>query len=229
MTNPTLPGALARWISWHGLAVLAGCLAALWLNAPGWLSLVLGGSFVAGFVSNRASWEQAGRWGGPANGITALRLSLLLALGAAGEGLNEWWLGTGIALVAALDGLDGYVARRWQAGSLFGEYFDKETDNALVAMGGVLLIHSQGLGWWVLLPVGLRLGYVLLRRMLDPGKPEPRFRYGRIIAVVLMVAIPLSFVLPGNWQLACMTFAVGLVTFSFLKSYFWLIRQAWTA
>ncbi len=220
-----LPWAMTRWLEWHSVATAAGLLISLLAGCVWPMSVLAGTSFLVGYLSNRASWEAAGPWGGPANLITGIRLSMMLAAGLLTPVLGAWPMGILLGIAASLDGLDGEVARRFRASSLFGEYLDKETDSFFVTMGGLILWSEYSIGLWILLPAGLRVGYVSLRRLMNISQTgEPRFPWGRAFAVTLMVAIPVSLVLPDPFRLYILATATTLVTFSFSRSYYWLIR-----
>lgn len=224
VATPSLPVTLRRWIGWHALLQVTGLGLAVWLREayPLWLAGLL--SFLAGFWYNRAHWQAAGRWGGPANLVTTTRLLLLvLVANLPLLKLNPWLVGSLIGAAAAMDGLDGYFARRFQAQTLFGEYYDKELDAWFVLLGGYLLWLRTGVPAWVLLPGLLRYAYVGVRQLLPLGQQrEPRFRWGRVFAIVMMVAIPVAWVLPLPGRISLMALASGLIGYSFARSFRWL-------
>ena len=227
VTNSSmLPRSMTTWLSVHSAAMLAGMGLSLLVGAAWPLALVGACSFLGGFLANQSSWIEAGKLGGPANAVTGFRLGLMLLAAALGSTLGDLALGLLLAFAAALDGLDGYLARRYDAASLFGEYLDKETDSFFVALGGLLLWQTHDIGLWILVPALLRPLYVFVRRQMNLGdKKEPKFKYGRVLAVVLMVAIPLAFVLPDPLRSWALALAVSLTALSFLKSFVWLFQQ----
>src|ERR1044072_5993780 len=81
---------------------------------------------------------------GAANYVTLIRA--LLTMGLAGLALTPptsrlaWVAGLTAGLIAALDGVDGWLARREGIFSRFGARFDMETDAAL-------LLVLSGLAW----------------------------------------------------------------------------------
>src|SRR5688500_14285472 len=79
---------------------------------------------------------------GPANQVTTIR-ALLAALAAAliGEAAtpaSAWAVAGGAAAVAALDGADGWLARRTRMVSPFGARFDMETDAFFILVLSIL-------------------------------------------------------------------------------------------
>lgn len=226
VTEQHMPRSMRIWLEIHALLalpaiVISGMLGIVWPAA-----LLMGGSFLAGYLTNKDSWREAGRFGGPANLVTAIRLAMMVVAGIFAGHLGPWPMGILLAVAASLDGLDGEIARRFNASSLFGEYLDKETDSFFVTIGSLILWNQFGLGWWILLPALLRPLYVFTRKWTNTGHlREPKFRYGRVIAVVIMVAIPLSMVLPPVLRFWSLLLSVSTVSASFLKSFLWLFTN----
>src|ERR1700755_3267841 len=84
---------------------------------------------------------------GPANAVTMVRATLVVVMATIGS-----WPPPGSAIaagaiagvVAALYGLDGYLARRTGMASAFGARFDMETDAAfLLVLSGLLVLHGK--------------------------------------------------------------------------------------
>lgn len=88
----------------------------------------------------------------PANGITIARLVLtpvwLVVVVAQGPSWSSFGLGF---VLAATDGVDGYIARR-QGATRSGAFLDPLADKFLV-VGGLVALVVQGAFWW--LPVGI--------------------------------------------------------------------------
>lgn len=97
---------------------------------------------------------------GAANRVTAARAAIVAVLAGlvpgagalAAPAMQPWlWAATGLGLLAlALDGLDGWLARRRNEASDFGARFDMETDAALGLVIALLLWRSGETGAWVL-------------------------------------------------------------------------------
>ncbi len=124
---------------------------------------------------------------GAANYVTLVRalltgFLLLLATRPPASGL-AWIAGWTAGAVAALDGVDGWLARRDRMVSAFGSRFDMETDAALLLVLSVLAWRYDKAGAWVLL-IGLMrylfvaAGWVLpvAHRPADAHAPRPRRR-----------------------------------------------------
>ncbi|RJS92529.1 CDP-alcohol phosphatidyltransferase family protein [Salinisphaera sp. Q1T1-3] len=89
------------------------------------------------------------------------------------------WLATGATAIAlALDGLDGYAARRRAETSRFGARFDMEIDALLLLLLCVLLHGAGKVGIWIYLLGAMRYAFVLgqwlwprlARRTLAPSQ-----------------------------------------------------------
>ncbi len=185
-TRP-LPSILLSWSIVHA-ALLLLAAAAVAAGAP--LSLVSACaaiSFAAMLYRGRGRWTPAGRFGA-ANAITFMRLGGILAL--------PWLAPLPLACLAlalfALDGIDGWLARRSGLASEFGEYADKESDALLVLVLCLVLYRlPAGLGAWVLVPGLLRYLFVLFVALArPPAAPEHRSaRAGWISALTILSLI----------------------------------------
>src|SRR5207344_2274781 len=103
---------------------------------------------------------------------------------------------TGLALAAtALDGVDGWLARRTRMASAFGARFDMETDVFLVLALSVLAWQYGKAGAWVLLCGLMRYFFVAAGRLWPwlQGPLAPSFR-GKTICVVQFVGLSLTIV-----------------------------------
>jgi len=109
---------------------------------------------------------------GAANAITLARAAIAAVLaGAAIEsvlwrmpesaaGPAQWGIAVAAALIWVVDGVDGWVARRFGQASEFGARFGMEVD-ALFILALSLMVYASGrAGAWVLLAGGLRYLFV---------------------------------------------------------------------
>jgi phosphatidylglycerophosphate synthase len=170
---------------------------------------------------------------GPGNTTTMLRAALValvtslvgepgvpvVAASAAGAGL----------LATALDGVDGWLARRTRMASAFGARFDMETDVFLVLALSVLAWQYGKAGAWVLLCGLMRYGFVaggwLWPWLGGPLSPTVR---GKAICVVQVVGLSLTIVPairpPVSGMVAAATLAA--LVYSFGVDVLRLRRQA---
>ena len=160
---------------------------------------------------------------GPANAVTAFRLAITLAIGSVLHGARGILLTSVIIFVLALDGLDGFIARRLHLSSEFGAHFDMETDALLVLVAGVELWQRGDLGPWILTAGLLRYGYVLALMIVPPvgGSEMPRSRWGCYAFVVLISSLSAAFVLSTTLRNVTAMLGTLAVAFSFARSFQW--------
>ncbi len=170
---------------------------------------------------------------GAANFVTMLRVSLVAGVaGLIGEPASERiaWLAIGaVVVVAVLDGVDGWLARRSGGTSAFGARFDMETDAALILILALLVwLHGKA-GAWVIVCGLMRYGFVAagfaLPWMAGPLRSTMRGKsvaVGQFIglgaALLPVVSVPISNVI------AALTLAT--LIWSFAVDIAWLKRQA---
>jgi phosphatidylglycerophosphate synthase len=217
----TLQSELIRWSSVHA-GVIALAAAAAVIGYPLWvLSLAGGISFAILLYHCRGRWTP-GEHFGAANAVTFARIAGILALPAFAPGPLA---GAFALALFALDGIDGWLARRDGLAGAFGEFADKEGDALLVLMLCMLLYRlPDGLGAWVLLPGMLRYAFVLfVAAARPPLRQEVRTRKGAWIAGLMTVSLVVALAsYPGYvryavWLVAAMT---ALLVYSFADSTF---------
>ncbi len=165
---------------------------------------------------------------GPADLVTTVRLAAAVAWllfinpGAASAGL--------LALILALDLVDGWLARRFGP-TPQGAIYDMEADQLTVL---ILAYHavSQGLPVWVLVMPGLKYVSVLLSSFLglpfaDPKPKDGDNRRGRLVCAFTFVAL-WSVSLPGvssSAKTALVAAALGLLLLSFSDDLRFLLHK----
>ncbi len=134
---------------------------------------------------------------GPANSITMIR-AMMVALVAALIGRPVtlsllWWVIGATAFMAALDGVDGWLARRTGMSSEFGARFDMETDALLILVLSILVWQQGKAGVWVLL-CGLMRYLFVAGGWIWPWLAQPlgsTFR-GKTVAVLQLLGLGLA-------------------------------------
>ena len=201
---------LARWSEAHAIVVLAGT-AIVMVGASVWTLMALAlASFAALIWICRDGWPRPGRFGA-ANALTTARLLGLLALPAIGAShpvaAAAWAL-----VLFALDGADGWLARRLDLASELGEYLDKEADAFFMLVLCVLLYTGGRLGVWIIVPGLLRYGFVLVLMVAKPPVlKERRSRKGRWISFGMISALIVAFTpFPTLYQPYALLMTAGL-------------------
>ena len=157
---------------------------------------------------------------GAANYVTAIRALLTLLLAAlafvAPSARIGWIAGWTAGGVAALDGVDGWLARRARMQSAFGARFDMETDAALLLVLSALALRLDKAGAWVLL-IGLMRYLFVATGWLLPWLTAPLTATvrGKTVAVVQMVTLAIALVLPRPLASAATPTALALLIWSF--------------
>jgi phosphatidylglycerophosphate synthase len=170
---------------------------------------------------------------GPANAVTTIRAMLAaLAAGLVGHPVSPavLWSVIGLtALMAVLDGLDGWLARSTRMASAYGARFDMETDAACILVLSALVWQHEKAGAWVLCCGLMRYAFVAAGWMLPwLAAPLRATRRGRIVAIGqllgLGVALAPSVPWPASAAVAGVTLAV--LGWSFAIDVAWLWRQS---
>lgn len=170
---------------------------------------------------------------GPANCVTLGRALLVAVL--AGALAAPGWVGehavavAGLAAIALLlDGVDGWVARRWRCASDFGARFDMELDAFLILVLCVHLLAMDKAGPWVLAIGAMRYVFVAAMRpwpWLERPLPESRRRK---LVCVWQVASLLLCLLPaigGAPAAALLAAALAALAWSFAVDVRWLYQM----
>jgi phosphatidylglycerophosphate synthase len=170
---------------------------------------------------------------GPANQITTLRAILVaLVAGVIGEPRIPM-VAAGAAgasvLVTALDGLDGWLARRTRIASAFGARFDMEIDALLILVLSILVWQFEKAGVWVIASGLLRYVFVAAG-VAWPwlAEPLPPGRRRQTICVLQIAGLTLAVMPAITPALSTTLAAIALVTlaYSFLVDTAWLWRRA---
>jgi phosphatidylglycerophosphate synthase len=170
---------------------------------------------------------------GPANRLTMLR-AVLVAFTASlvfePAHVTLAWAAVAVALVVAvLDGVDGWLARRSGMASAFGARFDMETDAALIAVLSVLVWHHDKAGGWVIGCGLMRYAFVVggwtWTWLAAPLRSTWR---GKAVAVGQVVGLSVALAPPvaRPWSVAVAAVALAALAWSFALDVAYLWRQS---
>ncbi len=170
---------------------------------------------------------------GAANQVTLVRAALVaLLFGLAAEAATPTgaWLAVGVALLAsALDGVDGWLARRLDLSSAFGARFDMETDALLIVALALLVWRFDKAGYWVLLAGLLRYLFIAAGAVLDwlrrPLAPSRRRQTVCVVQILTLIFCLLPPVIPP-WSQTAAALGLLLLVWSFSLDVIWLARRA---
>jgi len=212
----------ATYHAW--IMILATLVFMIFRSAEAFVSAVAT-SFLLFFLVNRSGWRHLGRVGGYANAFTLLRLVVLLALCIAHQYIHPYLI-TAIALLIIIgDGIDGYLARNFNAASAFGEYFDAETDAFFVLALGIIMLDRGMVGVWILLPGLMRYGYMIMLSFTKAPKHVKGSSFLRqLVGVWLMSAFMITFITQPEVYIPNLIIAIAMVISSFIVDFWALIR-----
>jgi phosphatidylglycerophosphate synthase len=218
--SPAREPPLRAWSLANALAMLAALALCGYLRAAWPISFFAAPSFLIFVVLSRHALTPSGRFG-LANGVTSLRLLLVLCLTTPSALLAERAAVTLTLGILLLDLLDGWLARARADASPFGAHFDMETDALLVFVLTLRLWLVQGHGAWVLTAGLLRYAYVL-SLWLSPGsgREAPRSQLGRYAFASSMLGLIGGLWLHGAYNSLCIAAGTAVVSLSFARSFY---------
>jgi phosphatidylglycerophosphate synthase len=200
------------------------------LTALGWVT----GVTCAGVV-NVALARGLSRSGtvrlGPANRVTLARATLVCAVAAltVHSYVRPAWAAPVVAVstvALALDGVDGWVARRTGTASALGALFDQEVDAFLILILSVLVAPSAGV--WVLAMGAARYAFLVAGWLVPWFTAQlPRRYWRKVVAAMQGIALTgaAAHVLPSAVTAAALVLALALLTESFGRDVWWLWRR----
>lgn len=156
-------------------------------------------------------------------GLTALVAAGLVEVERLGHGKDEplaWALIAVVILALALDGVDGFAARRNGTTSRYGERFDMEVDALLILILSILAVASQQTGLFAILLGTMRYLYVALHaalpRLSTTLKPSRARKAICVFQIVALCAVMTPGVEPPLSNAIAMI-ALVLLTASFAR------------
>jgi phosphatidylglycerophosphate synthase len=214
----------ARYASTQAIFMLSSLSAALVYKRSLWIALAALSSL--GFWV----WRSRSLFGslrdfGVGNTTTSVRALGLLGLAALLDARDPFGAALCAAAVFALDGLDGFLARRTGQASAFGARFDMETDACFVLLLSCGLCVLERAGVWVLAAGALRYLYVLtLPFAPQPDREAPRTRFGRYVFACVVGAFTLCLWPLEPISMPLSAAATALLGCSFARSFWFTFR-----
>ena len=218
-----------------GVIALAGVVASAWMLRPALglgddYPLKAGGVFAftmlvaAGAVHGAHPFDRFGL----ANQITTARAAIVaLIVGLLFEPAQHTWMTTAAVAglgVTALDGVDGWAARRSGMASTFGARFDMEVDALLILALSGLAWQTGKAGAWIVLAGLLRYLFVVgMWTMPWMNRPLPHSQRRRAVCAVQVAGLSL-IMLPMVGPPTSTWFCAGLLA---LLSYSFAVDTAW--
>ena len=145
------------------------------------------------------------------NAITIVRilcapvfLWLLLVDGGA-DGPLRWWAAVLFIVAIATDGIDGWIARRYEIVTDLGKLLDPIADKLLTSGALVCLSILGELWWWVTIVIVVREVGITVWRFVELGRGNvvPASSGGKLKTIAQSVAISLALLpfwtIVGDW------------------------------
>src|SRR6056297_3983768 len=220
--------AFAAGLGGVGVAALGlGLSAGGWLSVGAALAVYLAAVLLAGRVMVRSYPH---RVLGLCNLVTLLRLALTSGLVAplVAGGPPHWGVFTVAAVALALDGIDGWLARRQHLVSQFGARFDMEVDAGLGLVLAVSAFAAGSAGVVVLL-LGVPRYVFAAAGVVLPWLSAPLpDRIGRKWVCVVQIGVLIGLQVPGlpvPLAHAAIAVAAAALCWSFGRDILWLWRR----
>jgi phosphatidylglycerophosphate synthase len=216
---------ISSWLVIHAVAMLLSTTIAVLCDAMFVLTWSMTASLAVLIVIGYRFWGQMHPLGGFANHVTFLRFVLLIFALALYQTLSPAVFVSCIVVVMIADGIDGYLARKLNQSSQFGEIFDVEVDTFLALSLSFLIWTMHRDAYWILAAGILRYLFVVLYRCLRwQHKQRPSMPETKIIAVIFFASLLTPMIM--QWRFAIWFVAPGciLVTMSFLRELYIMSR-----
>jgi phosphatidylglycerophosphate synthase len=213
-----------NWIIGNAVAMTIASISTYFFHSFIWLI----GTALAAFLMlfqiakmNKKSWFTL------PNLVTALRFFLISCTMLTATYLSNYQLFILFGIAIFMDGLDGYIAKRYQQTSALGALFDKEVDAFLVLILSFLLVRSYAVSPFLLIIGYLHYGYELFIYSLGWQALEtPKNPIGRYMAAILFMGLLSPFILNiFQYQIVLLISSI-LVSFSFALSFWFKLKAA---
>ena len=199
------------WSLWHSVLLLIGLGFAILLKEN--LPLLLAG--LLGFAGLFLFIQTSFKFSSP-NLVSAGRFLLIAAGSWFFSELNAYVFVAVVCLATALDGLDGYLARRFKQETEFGRLFDLEVDAFLVLVLCYLLYSKDASLTYLFVAAIARPIFVFLMIAGFKQYEEPHNKRGQTVFVIVLTALIVAFILPPavyQWLLPAATLLL-LISFA---------------
>ena len=207
-----------HWTITHAsLLLIFGAVVCFFLSSPKLLLVVGVISFLTFIYAHKSLLAEYQPWGGWANWVTFVRLLILLFAVAGYTQLGDAVFGGILIGILVLDGMDGYLARKFQQMSEFGAQLDMEVDAFYCALISSLLFLEKDFGAWILVAGYLRYFFVwiLATGGLDRVEKEIHVPGAKWYAVLFFIGLLSPFLIPVFAAQLLIFIGIGLVFFSF--------------
>jgi phosphatidylglycerophosphate synthase len=213
----------------HAIIMLTAFIAAIVTGQIEWLLGAAVVAFVLKFIIRKDEYSANGVLGGAANWITLARLVTLIVATLILRDNTGVVFGSIILAIIIVDGLDGYVARKYGLATRFGADFDMETDALLSCVLSLIAYWHYDVSLLVPAAGVLRYAFVILLRMSGLHKYDPPKMPGvRLIAVIFFISLITPYFIDPPLSGWSMEVAAALIFFSFGREFYLRYRKSLT-
>jgi phosphatidylglycerophosphate synthase len=215
---------IKKWNKYHCFAMFAASLIFI-INHSFYPFLII--SLVSFSLLWVIGWPEIRQInGGLANWVTAIRYFGLVILSFLYLKLTGVQITTWLIILVILDGLDGYLARKFHHRTKMGAYFDMETDALFICIVSCILLIRGLTRYYILIPAFMRYFYVVLLYMTGLQViTEERTRFGPAVAVIMFLILAFAFVLPGGARFYLLVTGSIMISGSFIYSFVSLVKN----
>jgi phosphatidylglycerophosphate synthase len=216
---------LSKWMLWHAvtMTMLTGISIIMGVVLPVIIGMVA--SMLVLLIWQRQAWLWIKPLGGYANQITLLRFVILIIALVLVNAMHQYLFVALVVFVMIADGIDGYLARRFNQASDFGEIFDTEVDAFLALSLALLISMNHPEAAWVLVGGLMRYAMIILYRILGwHERRRPHMPETKLFAVLYFISLLIPWLLP--WDIAVWIVLGGnaMVSFSFIREFVLIMR-----
>jgi len=216
-----------KWVLISALIHLLGLTLSLILGSPGiWIALtvILFGTYLVKIIDHLPLLPLIY---GYANWVSILRLLLVLTAFSLHQSIEDIYLFTIFAFSIILDGVDGFLARKFHHETPQGAILDMETDALMVLILAYIHISNGQIHPWILLPASFRYLYawIILFTTNDQKKELVPKIVRATIAVFFFIALLIPFISDSLWMEVIVHTSGALIMLSFASSYYFSLKQ----
>jgi len=207
---------IEQWNKWHAIAMIFAAMGSLYLKNLACLAGVASISFLLFIFQNSHTLRAQKPLGGYANWVTGLRFLMIIFLTFFWSDLPHYIFAIGLISFVGLDVVDGWVARKYDQITVFGQYFDMELDALFVLMMSCYYFLFVEIDGWILIPGLMRYVYKI-GIDLFPKKnfKEQKKRYASTIAGIFFFVLLAGLFIDGEIRMYGLALGAALIVLSF--------------
>lgn len=217
---------LSLWAFGHAIIMLMSVIVGMAYDALFVLLWTVSISLAGLITMTSPEWRKLKPVGGYANMMTLARFILLIITLSMHRTMDPWLFAGLILLVVIADGIDGYLARRFNHVTEAGAVFDMEVDAFLALALSIIIWELLPEAFWVLFAGFLRYVFVIFYRVVGWHRREHGGVKGaKVMAVIFFSSLLTPFIF--GWSISKYLTIIGavVVAFSFARE-FYLISKS---